>query len=285
MNKKVICIIPTLNAEYEIEILINKLLLQKNVVLDILVIDSSSDDNTVSILNRLDVNYIIIDKKDFNHANTRNIALDYKADFYMFMTQDAIPYDEYLVKNLISSFQNDIVVSYARQIPKKDADFIESYARGKNYPKDSSIKSKNDLKTFGIKTFFSSDSCAIYEANYFKEVKGFTFNLNTNEDMEFAARAILNDKKIYYNADARVYHSHNFTFLEIWKRYKTIGIFFKNNNWILDEVNKNIKITNSGITQAIDEIKYLYKIDKRVILKSVAISFIKFLAFKIGNKF
>ena len=62
MNKKVLCIIPTLNAEYEIEILIKKLLLQKDVVLDILVIDSSSDDNTVSILNRLDVNYIIIDK-------------------------------------------------------------------------------------------------------------------------------------------------------------------------------------------------------------------------------
>ena len=285
MNKKVLCIIPTLNAEDEIEILIKKLLSQKDVLLDILVIDSSSDDNTILILDRLDVNYIIIDKKDFNHANTRNTALNYKADFYMFMTQDAIPYDEYLVKNLISSFQNDIVVSYARQIPKKDADLIESYTREKNYPEDSFIKSKDDLKTLGIKTFFLSDSCAIYEANYFKEVKGFTFNLNTNEDMEFAARAILNDKKIYYNEDARVYHSHNFTFLDIWKRYKTIGIFFKNNKWILDEVNKNIKITNSGITQAIDEIKYLYKIDKRVILKSVAISFIKFFAFKIGNKF
>ena len=285
MNKKVLCIIPTLNAEYEIEILINKLLSQKDVLLDILLIDSSSTDNTILILDRLSVNYIVIDKKDFNHANTRNIALDYKADFYMFMTQDAIPYDEYLVKNLLSSFRNDIVVSYARQIPKKDADLIESYARGKNYPEDSSIKSKNDLKTLGIKTFFSSDSCAMYDANYFKEVKGFTLNLNTNEDMEFAARAILNDKKIYYNADARVYHSHNFTFLEIWKRYKTIGIFFKNNKWILDEVNKNIKITNSGISQAIDEIKYLYKIDKKAILKSVTISFIKFFAFKIGNKF
>jgi rhamnosyltransferase len=285
MNKKVLCIIPTLNAEYEIEILIKKLLLQKDVLLDILVIDSSSNDDTVLILDRLNINYMIIDKKDFNHANTRNIALDYKADFYMFMTQDAIPYNEYLVKNLISSFQNNIVVSYARQIPKKDADLIETYTRGKNYPEDSSIKSKNDLKTLGIKTFFSSDSCAMYEANYFKEVKGFTLNLNTNEDMEFAARAILNDKKIYYNADARVYHSHNFTFLDIWKRYKTIGVFFKNNKWILDEVNKNIKITNSGISQAIDEIKYLYKIDKRAILKSVVISLIKFLAFKIGNKF
>ena len=62
MNKKVLCIIPTLNAEYEIEILINKLLLQKDVVLDILVIDSSSDDNTVSILDRLNINCIVIDK-------------------------------------------------------------------------------------------------------------------------------------------------------------------------------------------------------------------------------
>ena len=56
MNKKVLCIIPTLNAEYEIEILIKKLLLQKDVLLDILVIDSSSDDNTISILDRLNIN-------------------------------------------------------------------------------------------------------------------------------------------------------------------------------------------------------------------------------------
>ncbi|NBL01198.1 MAG: glycosyltransferase, partial [Erysipelotrichia bacterium] len=129
-----------------------------------------------------------IDKTTFNHANTRNIALKYEADFYLFMTQDAMPYDEHLVAELLKAFEDEeVVVSYARQIPYKDADAIEVFARTTNYPALSSIKSKEDLTQLGIKTFFCSDSCAMYRASYFKEVGGFKQGLNTNEDMEYAA--------------------------------------------------------------------------------------------------
>ncbi len=67
MIKKVLCIIPTLNAEYEIEILINKLLLQKDVLLDILVIDSSSDDNTISICKSI-YQHSIPKRMDYNSS-------------------------------------------------------------------------------------------------------------------------------------------------------------------------------------------------------------------------
>lgn len=286
MNKKVLCLIPTLNAQDEIKVLIDKLKIQKNIDLKILVIDSSSSDNTIEILNNLDIEYISIDKKDFNHANTRNVVLDYEVDYYLFMTQDAIPYDDLLVYNLLECFtKKDVVVSYARQIVKSDADIIEQYARNTNYPSKSIIKSKNDLSKIGIKTFFCSDSCAMYDSNYFKKVNGFKKDLNTNEDMEFAARVILDGKKIFYNADAKIYHSHNFSFLEYWRRYKQIGKFFKNNNWIINEVNKHINLNNTGITQAINELKYIYQFDKKFMLKSIIISIIKFIAFKFGNKF
>ena len=163
---------------------------------------------------------ITINKKEFNHANTSNMAMDYEADFYLFMTQDAQPYDEKLIDKLADMFADpDVVVAYARQIPHEGADVIEVFARTTNYPEYSMVKSKSDLASMGIKTFFSSDSCAMYRGDYFRSIGGFTPGLNTNEDMEFAARAIMNGKKVAYMSDAKVYHSHNFTCKDIWKRY------------------------------------------------------------------
>ncbi|NBL00409.1 MAG: glycosyltransferase, partial [Erysipelotrichia bacterium] len=224
-----------------------------------------------------------IDKTTFNHANTRNLALNYEADFYLFMTQDAMPYDEHLIAELLEAFEDEeVVVSYARQIPYEDADAIEVFARTTNYPAYSKFKSKADLAQLGIKTFFCSDSCAMYRASYFKEVGGFKQGLNTNEDMEYAARAIMNGKKVAYVAEAKVYHSHTFTCKDIWKRYLAIGEFFATNGWILEEAKKYSSAESTGVKQAIKELHYLWQNDKKLIPKSILFSLLKFIAYKVG---
>lgn len=228
---------------------------------------------------------INIDKKNFNHANTRNIALNFDADYYLFMTQDALPFDEYLLENLCKGFvDSDTVVSYARQITYPNADIIEKFARNTNYPDISKLKSKDDLAILGIKTFFNSDSCSMYDAKYFKSIGGFKKDLNTNEDMEYAARTILNNKKIYYNATAKVYHSHNFNILEVWKRYNQIGIFFKENSWISQSVALYVKTESSGMKQAKAELLFILKNKPFYLFKSVLFSFTKFFAFKFGYR-
>lgn len=222
-----------------------------------------------------------ISKKEFNHANTRNIALGYEADFYLFITQDAKPKDENLIKNLLVNFQDNFaMVSYARQLPYENADPIEIFARTANYPSERIEKSITQLQFLGIKTFFSSDSCAMYRGSYFRSVSGFKPNLNTNEDMEFAARTILNDYKVVYEPKAEVYHSHNFTFLETYRRYKEIGKFFKDNHWILDEVAKHQKVESTGIKQVWSEMKYLLKKAPLFIVKSALLAIVKYIAFK-----
>lgn len=224
-----------------------------------------------------------IEKKEFNHANTRNLTLKYEADFYLFMTQDAMPYDEHLIANLMQAFDDpDVVVAYARQLPYSDADPIEKFARATNYPVHSYVKSKDDLPTLGIKTFFSSDSCAMYRGNYFRTRGGFALDLNTSEDMEFAARAILDEKKVAYAADAKIFHSHNFTLFQLWKRYIEIGNFFAKNQWILSKVAEYKSTEATGIKQAIQELKYLVKHAPILIPKSIILSFIKYIAFKRG---
>lgn len=209
-------VIPILHPRESFYKKIIPLLQQQTVLSSLLLIDSVRQEISIS-----NSEIKKISQSEFNHANTRNLALNYEADFYLFMTQDAMPYDETLVEKLCLTFEDpEIVVAYARQMPYKNADVIEVFARSTNYPAISKVKSKDDLSTIGIKTFFNSDSCAMYRASYFKEVGGFKQGLNTNEDMEYAARAIMNGKKVAYVAEAKVYHSHNFTCKDIWKRYR-----------------------------------------------------------------
>ncbi len=274
---KILVFVPTLNAAKLFKNLLN--VLKKQTIVNIFIIDSSSTDNTVQIAKTAGVEVHEIPRSDFNHATTRNLALQKDADFYLFMTQDALPYDDKLVENLFKPFDDEnVVVSYARQIPYKDANEIEKFARETNYPATSIIKSKDSIKELGIKTFFSSNSCAMYRADYFKKVGGFKEGLIMNEDMEFAYRAIMDDKKVAYCSDAKVWHSHNYSSRDIFKRYFDIGVFFKTNQYILDQANTE----STGIKQAIEELKYLSKKNGLLLPKSFIFSFVKFIAYKMG---
>jgi len=173
-------------------------------------------------------------------------------------------------------------VSYARHIPYRGADKIERFARAKNYPKSSIIKSKDSLIDLGVKTFFSSNSCAMYRASYFREVGGFKDGVIMNEDMEFASRAIMSGKKVYYNANARVYHSHIFRTRDIFMRYFDIGVFFRTNGAISDHLKELEGAESMGIKQAKEELYYLWSKQKALIPKSIWFSLNKYIAFKLG---
>ncbi len=279
---KVLVIIPTQNAGTFLERMIKSLDAQ-TINSDILVIDSQSNDITVSVAINHKVWLLQIQKNSFNHASTRNIALKYDVDFYLFMTQDALPVDVDLVKEILKPFEDpEVVVSYAQQVPYESADEIERFARKTNYPDRMIVKNKESLSTLGIKTFFSSNSCAMYRADYFKKVCGFKEGLIMNEDMEYVARAIMDDKKVVYCADAKVYHSHNYAVRDIFKRYFDIGIFFKTNSWISEEVDKYTKTESTGVKQAIAEVQHLWQVNKTIIPKSIFFSLTKYLAFKLG---
>lgn len=62
-------------------------------------------------------------------------------EFLIFMTQDAVPQDQYLIEKLMEPFQDSKVgASYARQLPDKDCRMVECYTRSFNYPQESRIK-------------------------------------------------------------------------------------------------------------------------------------------------
>lgn len=277
---KITIIIPVLHPQRDFFEKTLPLLKKQSIAKRVVLISSSG------VLPLGDYESIVIEKSSFNHANTRNIALSYDSDFYLFMTQDATPFDKYLIENLLNPFSDeDVVVSYARQIPYENAHITEKFAREKNYPEKSLVKSKNDIERFGIKTFFSSDSCAMYRGDYFREVSGFKKNLNTSEDMEFAHRAIMNGKKVAYSAEAKVYHSHVYTFFDLYKRYVAIGRFFRDNPQIQESIQNTSSTEKTGAMQVIEEIKYIALRKPSALVKSFFYNLTKLVGYSVGKYF
>lgn len=128
-------------------------------------------------------------KGDFDHGGTRNLAVaKSQAPYFICMTQDALPVDEFLVERLMAPLrESDVAAVYARQQAREDCSPIEAYTHSFNYPLVDRIKSKEDIPALGIKTFFCSNVCAAYRRDIFRELGGFEAHTIFNEDMIYAA--------------------------------------------------------------------------------------------------
>jgi len=226
-------VIPTYNGGELWEEVAANLVKQKEYVDEILVIDSSSTDNTVTIAKHNGFNVSIISSSEFNHGGTRNLGVkSSSSDIIIFLTQDAIP-EEGSIKSIIDAFDNDeIALAYGRQIPHDNANPLAIHARKFNYKETSYLASLDTVKKLGLKTVFISNSFAAYRTTLFSELGGFPDNTILCEDMFLAAKAILAKHKIFYKADAVVRHSHNYSAVEEFKRYFDIGVFHTDQSWI-----------------------------------------------------
>ena len=178
-------------------------------------------------------------KADFDHAGTRNAAAALSdAEMILFMTQDAVPEDVHFIEEMLGGMAEDekIAVSYARQLAKKDCRPIERLIRRFNYPEESRLKSAEDLDTLGIKTYFCSDVAAVYRREIFEELGGFEAPAVFNEDMVFAAKAVKAGYKVYYNAEARVVHSHNLKLMEQFRRNFDVGASQADHPEVFEEI-------------------------------------------------
>lgn len=232
MNIDIIC--PLYNAENYIEKLHKSLLKQKNVsISNIYYILTESTDRTEEILKKNELNYKVIERKDFSHSLVRErAALKSKSDILVFITQDIVIEDDLWLYHLIKDIEKGkCEAAYSRQISKFNN--IEKYTREKNYPDKSSAVSKKDLKKLGLRTFFFSDASSAIKTSVFKELNGYDGkNLPISEDMYIAYKLIMNDYRIKYEADSIVYHSHKFKLKELYARYKLTGKFFKENSYL-----------------------------------------------------
>lgn len=223
--------------------------------------------------------------KEFDHGGTRKRATAYSnADIFVCMTQDAIPADNCLIEILVEALENHngAAAAYARQLPLPDCREIEKFTRNFNYPETMRVKSKKDIDTLGIKTYFCSNVCAAYNRNIFDMLGGFVKKAIFNEDMIFAGHAVQAGYKIVYAADAKVYHSHNYTCKQQFQRNFDLGVSQADH----PEVFAGVSSQNEGIVLVKKTIKYLKENRKaRMIPYLILSSGCKYMGYQLGKHY
>lgn len=175
------------------------------------------------------INIKKIDKKNFNHGGTRHAwAAESDADILFFMVQDAVPADREMLRRLVEVLEDPVnAVAYARHIPDGRCDAVETFTRYFTYPPKGAVKTQEDRKKHGIEGCFTSNVCAAYRRDWYEKVGGFERKIPLSEDSVFAARALDSGAAVVYLAEARVIHSHQFSYRTQWKRNFDIGVVHK----------------------------------------------------------
>lgn len=279
---KVSVIIPTLNCEKTIEDLLKRLKNQTQKADEIIIVDSESNDDTAKIAEKEGAKVIKIKRRDFDHGGTRNFAVENSTgDAIIFLTQDALPYDEYFIENIVAPLKNsDVAAAYGRQIADEKAIPTEKFARLFNYPDKEFIKSKGNINELKIKAFFFSNVCSAIRRKQFEQVGRFPSKTIMNEDMVIASRLILSGYKIVYAPNAKVIHYHNYSPIKQFRRNFDIGVFFSENSLIL----KYGKAEGEGIKFLKDEIKFLWHSDKKWIVYAVVDAIFRYSGYQCGLK-
>ena len=279
-------IIPAYRPGKEFEKLLDSLSTQNYPVEKILVMNTEEKFwNTAWEKKFPKVDVVHLKKADFDHGGTRcRGARLSDSDIMVFMTQDAVPADRNLIGNLIRPLQENSKVgaAYARQLAREDCAYLEKYTRRFNYPETSSIKWEKDTGIYGIKTYFCSNVCAAYRRGVYLELGGFPHPAIFNEDLIFAAGAIQNGWKIIYKADARVIHSHEYTYRELIRRNFDQGV----SQACHPEIFEKVKSEKEGIHLICTLVKKLLKERKYLqIIQLFVESGCKYLGYQMGKHY
>lgn len=275
-------VIPTYNAQETLIPLLDALLIQST-PFELIIIDSESTDQTQNILKERGIYFHTIPKTEFNHGKTRNIGVSLSThEHVVFLTQDAIPADSDTLTKILTALSDERVgMAYGRQLPHTGANELSKFARAYHYPPFSQIKSKKDIAVLGIRTCSCSNSFAAYRKSLLTSIGGFPESIIMGEDIAIAAKLILMDYQVSYCAEAKVYHSHDYTIKEEFKRYFDIGTFHEQLSTLLKPF---MRTRSEGFNYVLDEWKYLIKKRQFLIIPYQMLKvFAKYVGYRLGR--
>lgn len=278
-----ILVCPTLNAGSDFYLWVEACNSQTFRPEKVLIIDSSSSDDTVQIAQNENYEISVISRSDFNHGATRNHAWENNADYeyIIYMTQDAILANHDALRVMLRSFEKDNIAAVCgRQLPRLDAGAIEAHARLFNYPAESRTCMISDVANLGLRAVFLSNSFAAYRISALREVGGFPSDVIFGEDMYAAAKLMKAGYSICYAGEACVYHSHDYSLYQEFKRYFDMGVFHAREPWIREEFGG---AEREGLKFIASELKYLWNHAFWRIPESILRTILKYVGFRLGR--
>lgn len=284
-NYTVDVVIPVYKPDKRYKMLLEQLSKQTWAINRIIVINTGKEyykEDEYPMLENMTLTHIL--PEEFDHGGTRHQAAKMSdSDIVVFLTQDAVPKDCFLIENLVKAFENpSVAAAYGRQLPQETDYILEKITRDFNYPAESKDKTKEDLKKLGIKTYFCSNVCSAYRRNVYMELGGFPTKTIFNEDMIFAASIIKAGYTIRYEATAQVYHSHNYSGKQQFHRNFDLAV----SQVDYPQVFKGIPSEGEGIRLVKRTASVLLKEGKwYVIPKLIYISACKYAGYFLGKRY
>ena len=208
-NPDISIVIRTLNEERYLGDLLRAIQEQRTAFdHEIVLIDSGSTDNTLSIAKQFDCKILHISKKDFSFGRSLNRACEVSlGDFLVFVSGHCIPCGQDWLQNLVAPLHTGTVqYCYGRQLGGPQTHWSESQIFLKYFPETSSLPQKG---------FYCNNANSAIRREIWERYK-FDEELTGLEDMHLAKRLVSAGGTVGYNAEACVYHLHH----ELWPQVK-----------------------------------------------------------------
>lgn len=208
--------------------------------LEVVLIDSESSDQTVEIARRYPLQLYRLAAESFHHARTRNLAAELaQGEYLVYLAADALPCSRGWLGALLRNFDDSAVGAvYGRHVPRPDASIERQGVLATMYSDTRLVKSAANRAELGYRYYhFSTVNCAIRKQVW--QQARFPQNINVCEDVAIAARILDAGGKIVYEPEAAVYHSHDFSSLQLFRRYFDLGVVYRRLN-IWDGANKTM---------------------------------------------
>jgi len=186
--------------------------------LEIIIVDSGSQDNTTDLIATLDgIQLYELRQKTYFPGKAINFGFSKaKGDITVVLSAHCVPTDEFSIAHLVRPVveNKDIVASYGRQIPMESS--------GADDARDLIMTFRNEDKIQRFDGFihnaFSAYSSAYLKNNLFDET------VRHVEDLVWGRKAVSEQTRIFYASEAKVFHHHGLHQHQKNKSFRANGV-------------------------------------------------------------
>ena len=198
---------------------------QTSAEFEVIVVDSGSSDETLQIARQYPVKIYEVPLGTFHHARTRNHAASLAQGSYLvYLAADALPVNAEWLEVLMSNFSDPRVGAvYGRHLPKPGATSERQIVLSTVYGDERLVKDASCRAGLGYRYYhFSTVNAALRKSVW--QMIPFPEDLRVFEDVGIAKGILDSGWKIVYEPRACVYHSHNHSTKELFRRYFDSGV-------------------------------------------------------------
>jgi rhamnosyltransferase len=232
--KSISIIVPVLNGMRTLGALFDGIALQNYPVMEVLLLDSESNDGLDKFVLRwisrgMRIRILPVKREQFSHGPTRNFgARNASGEILVFMTQDAEPLGPRWLSSLVAPFDSPVVACvfsrhtarpYADPVTKSGIDeLFDGMARGKdNYTSMNKDIDPEEYSRRPVRYWFNSDVCSAIRASVYDQIP---FKDVPYAEDQIIGRDIIEAgyTKVFAN-NSIVIHSHKYSLAGLFKRY------------------------------------------------------------------